>query len=131
MATLREVDHVRQGAGEPARRWFSSADLDLIVWLDPTGRPTGFQLCYDKPRDEHALTWTSQDGFTHHAVDDGDDVGVAHKTSPVLVRDGVFDLALVRREFDEASAHLPADIAAFVTDTLRRHPDAPDASGPA
>jgi hypothetical protein len=94
MATLREVDHVRRGAGEPARRWFSSEDLDLIVWRDPAGRPIGFQLCHDEPRHEHAL-------------------------------------GRVRRELDAAGTQLPADIMAFVADTLARHPDAPSASGAA
>jgi len=84
---LREVDHVRQGAGEPARRWFA-----------------------------------------HRAADAGDDVGVAHKTSPVLVGDGALELPRVRREFGEERAELSIDIAAFVADALGRHPDAPPTS---
>ena len=55
-AMLAEVEHVRQRAGEPRRRWFASDDLDLIVWLDEADRFVGFQLCYDKGRSERALT---------------------------------------------------------------------------
>jgi hypothetical protein len=97
MATLREVEHVRQGAGEPARRWFSSERPGLIVGLDPAGGP----------------------------------IGIAKKTSPVLVRDGAFDLDRVRREFGAARTRLPADIMIFIAHTLARHPGAPSISGPA
>ena len=56
MRTLTEIPEVRQIPDEPRRRWFRSDDLDLIVWCDESGAPTSFQLCYDKPRSEHALT---------------------------------------------------------------------------
>ena len=47
MDALREIVDVRQVPGEPKRRWFSSDDIDLIVWLDDSGAPVSFQLCYD------------------------------------------------------------------------------------
>ena len=40
---LREIQ-ARQLPGEPARRWFSSPDIDLYIWLGEDGAPTGFQL---------------------------------------------------------------------------------------
>jgi hypothetical protein len=39
--------------------------FDLIVWYEPDGGVHGFQLCYDKPGRERALTWTLVDGFRH------------------------------------------------------------------
>ena len=106
---LSEVASPRQRPHEPRRRWFSSEHLDLIVWLDAVWHPSGFQLCYGKPRAEHALTWTSAEGFAHGAVDDGNDVGLAYKGSPVIVDDG-------------GSAHVPEDLTAFVVSRLRAHP---------
>jgi hypothetical protein len=72
MTMLIEISNVSQPAGEPRRRWFVSDDLDLVVWCDESGRPSGFQLCYDKGLSERALTWQPDRGFTHTAVDDGD-----------------------------------------------------------
>lgn len=119
---LSEVASTRQRPHEPRRRWFSSEHLDLIVWLDAVGHPSGFQLCYGKPRAEHALTWTSAEGFAHGAVDDGHDVGLAYKGSPVLVADGGLDVAGLERVFCAASAHVPEDLTAFVVSRLRAHP---------
>jgi hypothetical protein len=122
MDTLREVDHARQGAGEPPRRWFTAEHLDLIVWSDAAGRPTGFQLCYGKPRGEHALTWTADAGFTHAGIDDGSDVGIGHKASPILVPDGTVDIRRLEGEFRSASVRLPADVVAFVVERLTAYP---------
>ena len=58
---LREIP-AKQLQGEPARRWFTSPEIDLYVWLGEDGSPTGFQLCYDKQAREHALTWTQASG---------------------------------------------------------------------
>ena len=57
MDELVEIIHVRQVPGDPRRRWFSSDDMDLIVWYDDSDAPIGFQLCYDKLRSERALRW--------------------------------------------------------------------------
>ena len=63
MGALNEVLEVRQiHEDEPRRRWFRSDDLDLIVWCDEAGMPRGFQLCYDKPRSKHTLTWLPSSG---------------------------------------------------------------------
>ncbi len=59
---LRELADVRQIPGEPRRRWFADDYFDLIVWFDKRGQIIGFQLCYDLPRDEHALTWHEEHG---------------------------------------------------------------------
>ena len=67
MTLLRELADIRQVPGEPRRRWFSSPDLDLIVWLDDADTMLGFQLCYDKSRGERALTWRADRGYDHYA----------------------------------------------------------------
>jgi hypothetical protein len=122
MADLTEIPDVRQIPGEPRRRWFTADTLDLIVWCDDTGAPTGFQLAYDKPRSEHALTWTREGGLAHTAVDDGDAGALAPKATPVLVPDGHFDLDRVRRLFAAAARGVDRDVAAFVEARLATPP---------
>ena len=68
---LREQP-ARSPDGGLSRRWFADDFFDLYVWSDASGAIVGFQLCYGKPDAEHALDWTP-DGFSHHAVDPGED----------------------------------------------------------
>jgi len=124
MAGFAEVRHVRQVPGEPRRRWFNSRDLELIVWLDESGSPIGFQLCYDRRRAEHALTWTPELGFLHMAVDDGEkEAGLRYKATPILVPDGHFNANRVSGLFAEASGTLPPEVAELVAAKLRQHPN--------
>ena len=117
---MQEVLKPRQVPGEPRRRWFASLDLDLIVWCDTAGAPVAFQLCYDKGRTEHAITWEPSTGLLHNAVDDGEfHIGLRHKATPVLAPDGVLDLDQIAARFAAESHDLPADIAAFVSARLR------------
>lgn len=124
MDLLRELPDARQVPGEPRRRWFNSPDLDLIVWMDDRGDPTGFQLCYDKLRSERALTWHADRGYDHAAVDDGEAAPGKHKSTPILVADGLFQSNRVHAEFLEASADVPEDIRQFVSDALLRYLEA-------
>lgn len=123
MRTLTEISAVRQIRGEPRRRWFRTDDLDLIVWCDEAGAPTSFQLCYDKLRSERALTWTPERGFLHTAVDDGEDVGVGYKATPILVAGDRFAANRVVERFATASADLPREIVGFVGSKLKQHPE--------
>ena len=112
---MREVHPTRQVPGEAYRRWFSSAELDLIVWCDSLGAPVAFQLCYDKGREERALTWEPATGLVHSAVDDGESgAGMRYKATPVLEPDGPLDIPRVAARFAASSDELPLDIAAFV-----------------
>ena len=120
MAAVHEVLRPRQVPGEPQRRWFSSSDLDLIVWCDAAGAPVAFQLCYDKGRRERALTWEPGTGLVQSAVDDGEfNVGMRYKATPILGPDGPLDIPRVAERFKTASAGLPRDIADFVSARLR------------
>jgi hypothetical protein len=98
--------------------------MDLIVWLSADGRPMGFQLCYDKGRRERALTFALDGHFTVASVDDGEGTADPYKAAPILGSEspgfaaGPFEVAHVRRLFDEASGGLPAEIVALVRATL-------------
>ena len=87
---LMELRKVRQVAGEDRRRWFFCHDLDLVVWEDEGGTITGFQLAYDRHRNEHSLSWQQDRGFAHYAVDDGEPRAGVDAT-PFLYPDGPFE----------------------------------------
>jgi hypothetical protein len=118
---LVEYMGVRQIPGQRGRRWFSSRDEELIVWYADDGSIFGFQLCYDLQSHEKALTWLPHKGFSHNRVDDGEGVGLGHKRAPVLVPNGVFDVATVSRRFLEISASLPDEVREFVSRKLREY----------
>jgi hypothetical protein len=118
---LTEVSDVRQIAREPRRRWFRSSNEDLIIWYTNDDSILGFQLCYDRQGTERALSWRVERGYSHEKVDDGEAVGFAHKQTPILVPDGVFDSQGVLERFLAAANSLPRDIVAFVSAKLREY----------
>lgn len=113
---LRELPNVAQVAGEPQRRWFFCHELDLVVWED-AGAICGFQLAYDKQRNEHSFAWHRDKGFTHFVVDDGEPFAGVNRT-PFLYADGPFCRNRVLDRFRALAAELPADITAFVAGKL-------------
>lgn len=119
---LREIPNVQQVPAEPRRRWFFSHEQDLLVWFGEDGTPVAFQLAYGKYRNERALRWKAGKGFTHEAVDDGENSGVV-KQAAILVADGYFDAANVLDRFAELSAEVPKEIADFVCERLKEHPN--------
>jgi len=58
----------------------------------------------------------------HTGVDDGENVGLAFKRTSILVPDGALDIRRIVHLFQDASARLPADVTAFVTEALTGHP---------
>jgi hypothetical protein len=110
---LRELSHIRQVLEEPRRRWFADDYFDLIVWVGDGGECLGFQLCYNKSGDEHALTWYKETGFKHHRVDDGE-LQRPYKATPILVADGVVDFASLSCLFKERSGKMDQQVAGFV-----------------
>jgi hypothetical protein len=114
---LRELPHVMQVAGEPTRRWFFCHDIDLVVFEDGQGI-CGFQLAYDKQRNEHSISWDRDRGFAHYVVDDGESHALANDT-PFLYSDGPFRRDRVLEHFLElASAEVPPNITQFVMQKL-------------
>lgn len=117
MRDLGELRRVRQVPGEPRRRWFSSPEEDLIVWIDAEGAITGFQFCYDRNGLERAFTWHADGRTSHEVVDAGETVGLGYKRAPMLrpaLREGH---SLVAR-FRAVSGSLPEALATFVAARL-------------
>ena len=118
-AMLQEISGVRQNEGEDRRRWFTDAFWDLYLWIDSKDAISGFQLCYNKTFDEHALTWRRDGGFSHTRIDDGEFAASSHMT-PIMVRDGMFDRDSVAQRFEVDGAGIDKAVAEFVLEQLSR-----------
>jgi len=115
---LREIEKTRQIAGEPTRRWFSDTSMDLIVWVEQESA-VGFQLTYDKPHAEKAVTWTLEPPYLHHTgVDDGEYQAGRFKSTPILVPEGNWDAWHVCGKFLGCSELLPDALRELVCRTL-------------
>lgn len=128
---LHELGGVQQIKGEPLRRWFYDHDIDLVIWQDSARAIIGFQLAYDKTRNEHSLSWHRDRGTKHYVVDDGENGGLS-KRAPFLNLNRAADNDYVLAQFLARSGDLPSDISDFVATTLRvlaqtkrLEPDAP------
>jgi hypothetical protein len=123
---FREISAVKQVPGEPFRRWFSSASMDLFVWTNDADEIVSYQLSYNKPRAEKALTWRAGQGFCHDDVDEGSRPG-KHPASPILLTDGYFDAEHVLAMFKENAASLDETLKAFIVSGINNHfkPDNP------
>jgi len=125
---LREIHAVKQHPGELRRRWFAAESMDLFVWYGDSGTIVGFQLSYDKPHAERAITWKRDSGFTHTVVDDGARPGKYPET-PLLVVDGVFAASRVLRVFQAQAMEIDDAIVHFVSARLIEFPREASASG--
>jgi len=110
---LYEIKNVKQHNGEPIRRWFFAHMMDLYIWLNLKKKIIGFQLCYDKPKNPHALTWFSGIGYKHNRIDDGDKC-CGHKEIRILTHNGKFNKTRIARTFSQKSRDLPPFISKFV-----------------
>jgi hypothetical protein len=70
-------------AGDLPRSWMTDEYFDLFVWYEEDGTIHGFQLCYDKPGTERAITWLRTGRLSHTLVDSGEDKPGANRI-PVL-----------------------------------------------
>jgi len=120
---LKEKHNIRQIESEGFRRWFFDTEFDLIVWYESESAegPFGFQLCYDKPGTERALTWSDRHGYSHTRVDDGE-VPFSNKMTPVLVADGVFERDDILARFREAAGGLDPSLRSLIESRIEEYP---------
>jgi hypothetical protein len=110
--------HVSQKEENNFRRWFQDEYFDLIVWYDlETEQISGFQLCYDKNKNEHAFTWHKDSGFSHNKIDDSRAPG-SHPATPILIDDGVFPFRIIMGKFIASSCNIDAAIRNLVIEKL-------------
>ena len=117
---LREIQGVRQDSQGLKRRWYQDEFFDLFTWLAADGTLVAFQVCYDRPGREHAITWHRQHGFSHNKVDAGSMAGRI-KGTPLLVGDGRFPHRLVRQRFIKHAGTLDAITRKSILDRMREY----------
>ena len=120
---LREIAEVRQIEGEPLRRWFTDEHFDLVIWTGADHDIVAFQLCYDKANSERALTWRADSGFSHNAVDSGEDRAGRYKAAPILTADSAFDAGTVAAKFLGHSGALDSRSCDFIYLKLLGYPN--------
>lgn len=111
---LYEIVKIKQNKGEPKRRWFIDDYFDLVLWQNESNGIVGFQLCYDRTRDMHALTWYEDSGFMHNRIDDGENKPGKYKSIPVLLPNGHFPSKTIAEKFKAESAEIDPRLSEFI-----------------
>jgi hypothetical protein len=88
------------------------------VWVGDGRDVVGFQLCYEKSGDEHALTWLLDRGYSHSRVD-APEQKLGRKSAAMLVPGGVQRTAVLLDRFEIASRSIDADVRSFVIEKLQ------------
>ncbi len=115
---MLQESYVSQKEDSVFRRWFQDEYFDLIVWYDlDTKLIAGFQLCYDKNKNEHAFTWHKDYGFGHNKIDDSRSLH-RHPATPILVDDGIFPFETILNRFMGSSGGIDAVIRDLVIEKL-------------
>ena len=110
---LHRIRGVRQDEAARERIWFQDEFFDLFVWTDASGTIVAFQLCYDRLNGERVLAWNQLSGFSHRAVDDGENTPLKNM-SPIMVTDGHFAAERIRAEFEQRSNELDVRLHDFI-----------------
>ncbi len=118
---LHEIQHVKQERKRDKRRWFTDDYWDLFVWVRKDGNYSGFQLCYGKPDGEHALTWMDESAPVHTGISESSHgrTGAGNMEAPILVADGVFDVAGVAQRFWNESTDIDSDVRLHVFEKMK------------
>ena len=119
---FREISAVKQNPDEPPRRWFQGSTMDLFIWGHSEHQILRFQLSYDKPSAEKALTWDINEGFSHDRIDDGTRPG-HHPGAPILLHDPNVDTESLAVEFGKHAAQIDNSISAFIVSKIREYPE--------
>ena len=93
-------------------------NLEIVVWYEESETIYGFQLCYDLRGQPRAVTWMPRHGFSHAAIDNGDDKATSNH-SPVLRPCANYDAAKLCEAFSATANGLPAPEKTFVENKLR------------
>lgn len=117
---LREIKNIKQQTGEPEKRWFSSEEMDLFIWYE-NNKIISFQLCYDKEKNEKAISWHKDKGLQHQRVDDGENRPGHYKATPILVQNGRYELNDIITKFKFYSQNILTEISEFVLKKLIKY----------
>ena len=115
---LYEIKDIDQKDKDLRRKWFYDDKMDLLVWLYENNEVYGFQLCYIKGQEKHALTWFSEKGYSHNKVDESDNKIGRRRGTPLLVSDGIFDPHKLGESFKNKSKDLDINLSNFIYDKI-------------
>lgn len=101
---LKEIHNILQDSKDLSKRWFTSDDEDLYIWLE-NSKVVAFEYCYDKLKSEHMLCWHEETLPVHSRVDEGEHPG-GYKRSPICVPDGDVDPAQLALKFEASGNHI-------------------------
>ena len=76
-----------------------------------------FEICYDKPHDEHALRYRSGAGFDHTRIDDGETSPLKNHT-PISMPSGQFDLIQIALKFEAIASGIDPQVYRLVLGKL-------------
>lgn len=113
---FQEIPKTYQIPDKPKRRWFSGLNMDVFVWIEDE-EIVSYQITYDKPHAEKALSWSAESGYTHHGVDDGSHPG-KHQGSPLLVADGLLNLPRLVYVLNNNFSDIAPEIKDFIVTGL-------------
>ena len=99
--------------------WFSDPGNDLFVWLNNAGHITAFQFSYNKSDNEHLFSWNEHHGSSHDRIDDGEDVYLQIKMSPIMIPNATISCAQLAESFRSVSELLEPELVAFICNKLR------------
>ena len=117
-----EIPHTRQSNRSYIKRWFTSCEMDLFIWLRDSV-PVRFQLAYDKLNEEKAINWDICQGFRHYLVDSGEILPDQYKQTPILIPlCNRHDLAVLARKFLAASEGIDTGLSDFIYARLMEQP---------
>lgn len=119
---LHEITKIKKADGEN-KRWFFDSHMELTIWYSKNNQINKFQLSYDKHRNEHVLSWSDKSGYSHYHVDDGEDVVMSHKRSPIIQLNGPFEPIKIVSKFEKYSKSIDKEIKQFVIDKINGYKD--------
>ncbi len=124
---LKEIMPIRRASHDVQKRWFSSRDMDLFIWLKHN-MPVKFLLSYNKRQTEYAIQWEQNNGFQHFLVDTGEnpseEQAACYKQAPLLLAlINKFDAYHVARDFLQNSENIDNSTADFIYARLFEYPD--------
>ncbi|MFC1859169.1 hypothetical protein ACFL9U_14260 [Thermodesulfobacteriota bacterium] len=115
---MYEIQSVKQDSGDLKKRWFFDHEMDLLVWLEKSDEIVGFQLCYDKVKNPHALTWNRNKGYRYNRVDYGEDKIGYLRGSPILLMNGAFEGKRIAEVFKHESSKIDVAVSTFVYEKI-------------
>ena len=108
------ISHPYRQPVDSVKHWFADINNDLFVWLNTNQQIIAFQYSYNKSVAEHVISWSLQNGFSHGRVDDGENVHLQIKMSPIIVPAGDANSVQIAERFLQVSSKLDPQLVDFI-----------------